>query len=169
MVCTECRGGALGPNQRRRFTPEPREIWTIARTQSSTLRTRVTKRIGKPGLSVFCCSGMKLGRMKVSFLLRLRRFTLWLVFDLLLASGLLAFSAWADTSSHLHHPPVGGCYCGCAMAKTSAGCGKMCDLPKFASRRWAVTCSKPHATANMETPEAQPHLPHPPHAERASN
>jgi len=108
-------------------------------------------------------------RMKVSFLLRLRRLTLWLVFDLVLASGLLTFAAWAVTSSRIHQPSVGGCYCGCAMAKTAAGCGKMCDLPKFASRRWAVTCSKPHATANMETPEARPHLPHPPHAERASN
>ncbi len=141
----------------------------IARSQSSTLRTRVTKRIGKPALSVFYCGEVKLGRMTISFLLRLRRFTLWLVFDLVLASGLLAFAAWADTSSHLQKPAVGSCYCGCAMGKTSAGCGKMCDLPKFASRRWAVTCSKPHATANMETPEAQPRLPHPPHAEHASN
>jgi hypothetical protein len=100
---------------------------------------------------------------------RLRHIILWVIFDLTLALGLLAFAAWADTSSRLHQPAVIGCYCGCAMAKTTAGCAKMCDLPKYATRRWAITCAKPHVTAPTETPNAQPHLPHASHAERASN
>ncbi|MGB9434490.1 MAG: hypothetical protein WBQ89_19765, partial [Candidatus Acidiferrum sp.] len=82
---------------------------------------------------------------------------------------LLAFAAWADTSSKQLQPSVSGCYCGCALSKTSVGCWKVCDLPKFASRRWAVTCSKPRASVPVETPNAQPHLPHPSRAERASN
>jgi len=107
--------------------------------------------------------------MRASSLLRLRRIGLWLVLDLLFAAALLAFTAWADTSAKVHHVPIDGCYCGCAMSKTSGGCGKMCELPKYASRRWAVTCSKPHASVPVETPNAQPRLPHPSRTERASN
>jgi len=107
--------------------------------------------------------------MRALSLLRLRRFVLRLVLDLLVAGGLLAVAAWADTSTRPTPPAMSGCYCHCAMAKTSAGCGKMCDLRKFATRRWAVTCAKPHASLPIESPNAQPHLPHPPHAERASN
>jgi hypothetical protein len=100
---------------------------------------------------------------------RLRRLILWVVFDLLLACAFLGFTAWADTSTALRRPAVAGCYCGCVMSKTSVGCGKMCDLPKYASRRWAVTCAKPHASTPTETPNAQPHLPHYTRSERASN
>jgi len=87
---------------------------------------------------------------------------------LLLAAALLGFAAWADTSAKLHQP-VGGCYCGCAMSKTAAGCSKICDLPKFAARRWAVTCAKPRARAPEETPNAHPHLRYNSRSERASN
>jgi hypothetical protein len=107
--------------------------------------------------------------MQPPTLRRLRRIALWLIFDLSLASALLAFAAWADTSANVHTSATAGCYCGCAMSKTSAGCGKMCDLPKYASRRWAVTCVKPRASAPAETPNAQPHYPHASRAERASN
>jgi len=107
--------------------------------------------------------------MKSSFLQRLRRIGIWVALDVLLASALLAFTAWADTSSRLHQRSVGGCYCGCAMSKAAVGCSKMCDLPRFASRHWAVTCAKPRASAPKENPNAGPHLPHPAHAERASN
>src|ERR1700739_600368 len=100
---------------------------------------------------------------------RLRRIALWIVLDLLVAAGVLALSAWADTSAAIRKVPAGGCYCGCALAKTSAGCGKMCELPKYASRRWAVTCHKPRATAPVETPDARPPFPHPSRSEHASN
>jgi len=100
---------------------------------------------------------------------RLRRIALWLALDLLVAAGLLALSARGDTSLPLRPAATGGCYCCCGLSKTSAGCKKMCELPKYASRWWAVTCSKPHAKVPVETPNAQPHLPHPSRAERASN
>ena len=107
--------------------------------------------------------------MKAPTLLRVRRLALWLVLELLLAIVLLAISAWADSSATMRRVPAGGCYCGCGPSKTSAGCSKMCDLPKYALRRWAVTCAKPHASAPAETPGAGPHLPHHTRAERASN
>jgi hypothetical protein len=107
--------------------------------------------------------------MRLLTLRRFRRLTLWVIFDLTLASGLLAFAAWADTSANRHPFAVGGCYCACSMSNTSAGCAKMCDLPKYAARRWAVTCLKPHASVPAETPNAQPHLPHSSRTERASN
>jgi hypothetical protein len=107
--------------------------------------------------------------MRASSLNRLHRLALWLALDLLLAAALLAFSVWADTSTRVRNVPTGGCYCGCNLSKTSAGCGKMCELPKYASRWWAVTCTKPHAKDPAETPNARPHLPHPSRSERASN
>jgi hypothetical protein len=45
----------------------------------------------------------------------------------------------------------------------------MCELPKYASRWWAVTCAKPRASAHPESPEARPRLAHPARPERASN
>jgi hypothetical protein len=107
--------------------------------------------------------------MSASAFQRFRRVTLWLALDLLVAAGLLALSAWADTSMQVRKDPAGGCYCGCGMSRTSAGCGKMCELPKYASRWWAVSCAKPRPNAPTENPNARPHLPHPPRSERASN
>jgi hypothetical protein len=107
--------------------------------------------------------------MHKRFLIHLPRIGLWVALDLLLATCLLAFAAWADTSTKFQKPSVATCYCGCNMSKTAGGCGKMCDLPKFAARRWAVTCAKPHVTVPVETPNAQPHLPHHSRTERASN
>jgi hypothetical protein len=100
---------------------------------------------------------------------RLYRVAAWLVLDLLLAAGLLVITAWADSSSRVHQSSVDGCYCGCAHSKTAVGCGKMCELPKYASRWWAVTCAKPRASAHPESREARPRLSHPARPERASN
>ncbi|HEY2457785.1 MAG TPA: hypothetical protein VGI13_10820, partial [Candidatus Acidoferrum sp.] len=100
---------------------------------------------------------------------RLRRLAAWVVLDLLLAASLLVISAWADTSGSLRQVQVGGCYCGCAQSKTAAGCTKMCELPKYASRWWAVSCAKPRASAPAGSPEARPRLAHPDRPERASN
>jgi hypothetical protein len=99
---------------------------------------------------------------------RLRRIAFWVALELLFAAALLGFTAWADTSAQLHRIPPCGCLCGCAMSKTAAGCSKMCDSPKYSTRRWAVTCRKQRVTAPVETPDADPRLPHPPRAERAA-
>jgi hypothetical protein len=107
--------------------------------------------------------------MTPSFLRRLRRLAIWATLDLALFAGALALSTSADTSRQLGKTNVAACYCGCAQSKISAGCTKMCELPKYASRWWAVSCSKPRVQSPAETPGAGPHYPHKPRAERASN
>lgn len=98
---------------------------------------------------------------------RLRRWALWLTLEFLLLFSVTAYTVWADSSTRIHSS-VSGCYCGCAHSKTSAGCTKMCELPKYASRWWATTCVKPHATTPRDTGTG-PHMTHPAKAERASN
>jgi hypothetical protein len=100
---------------------------------------------------------------------RLRRIAVWAMLDLALFASALAVSAWADTSGQFRKPQVAGCYCHCAQSKTSASCTKMCELPKYASRWWAVSCGKPRLQAPVENPGAGPHYPRAPRAERASN
>jgi hypothetical protein len=107
--------------------------------------------------------------MSATSLPRFRRIALWLALDLIIASALLAFSAWADSSANLSTVPSPGCYCCCGPSKTAGGCAKMCDLSKNAGHRWTVTCNKPRVKTPAETPGAGPHLPHPSHNERASN
>jgi len=99
----------------------------------------------------------------------LRRIALWFFLELLFAATLLVISAWADSPSSLREPKTPGCYCHCAQSKTSAGCAKMCELPKYASRWWAVTCAKPRYSPPAEAPQAGPRMPHPDRPERASN
>lgn len=125
---------------------------------------------GNPALSVFRRFRMKLVPMRAPSLRRLRRMALCLCLEFALAAGVMVFSVWADNSSRVRQVTVGGCYCGCAQSKTSAGCGKMCELPKYATRWWAVNCKKPRvSTTPAENPGAGPRLPHPARAERASN
>src|SRR6516162_1990705 len=107
--------------------------------------------------------------MRVPFAKRVRRFVAWVLFELMVVAGVTAISVWADTNGRVKKVDAGGCYCGCAQSKTSAGCTKMCELPKYASRWWAVTCTKPRTTAPSESPGAGPRLSHPPRAERAAN
>jgi hypothetical protein len=107
--------------------------------------------------------------MKATTPKRLRRIAIWILLDLCFTAGVLAFSAWADETAAVAHPKMAGCYCGCAHGKTAAGCGKMCDLPKYTGKWWAVSCAKPRASAPTENPGAGPRMPHPAKAERASN
>ena len=100
---------------------------------------------------------------------RLRRLAIWTALDLALFAGALALSTSADTPGTFRQPSAAGCYCKCAQSNTSAGCTKMCELRKYASRWYAVSCAKPHALAPPATPGAGPHYPRAPRAERASN
>jgi len=100
---------------------------------------------------------------------RIQRLAIWVLLDLALFAGALALSTSADTRGQLAKATPAGCYCACAHSKTSAGCAKMCELPKYASRWWAVSCSKPRVQPPVDTPGAGPHYPHKPRAERASN
>jgi len=100
---------------------------------------------------------------------RLRRILIWLSLDFLFAAAFIGFTVWADSSGKIREVPVQCCYCGCNASKTSAGCGKMCELPKYAARRWAVTCAKPRVTTPTENPDAGPRFPRAGRSERASN
>lgn len=107
--------------------------------------------------------------MTSPLLRRFRRLAIWAFLDLALFAGALVLSSSADTRGQLGKPRVEGCYCGCTQSKTSAGCSRMCELPKYASRWWAVSCAKPRVQSPAETPGAGPHYPRKPRAERASN
>ena len=131
--------------------------------------TRVTKLVVTLHYRFFFDSGGHSRDMTSPLLRRLRRLAIWATLDLALFAGALAFSTSADTRGQLGKTNLGGCYCGCAHSKTSAGCAKMCELPKYASRSWAVSCAKPRVKPPAETPGAGPHYAHKPRAERASN
>jgi len=107
--------------------------------------------------------------MNSPLLRRLRRLAVWVTLDLALFAGALALSTSADTPGTFRKSTAGGCYCNCAQSKTGAGCAKMCELPKYASRWWAVSCAKPRVQTPAESPGAGPHYPRAPRAERASN
>ena len=98
----------------------------------------------------------------------IRHIVLWFAF---LTAALLgsALILRADTPGASRSVPTGGCYCKCAQSKTKLGCTKMCEIPKDASRWWATTCAKPRVSAPRDNHGAGPRLPHPDHAERASN
>jgi len=89
---------------------------------------------------------------------------------LFLASSLLlttAFSLLANTPDSLRTVPAGECYCHCSESHARAGCVKMCELKKYASRWWATSCAKPRIKPPADNSGAGPRLPHPDHAEHA--
>ncbi len=78
-----------------------------------------------------------------------------------------SFSLLADTPTLLRHLPAGGCYCQCAESNLRAGCVKMCDSKRYASRWRARTCAKPHLHTPPRNSNAGPRFPHPGRAEHA--
>jgi hypothetical protein len=40
------------------------------------------------------------------------------------------------------------CYCHCAYETGVKHCTKMCELPQFQNRWWAISCRKKNSTAN---------------------
>lgn len=73
----------------------------------------------------------------------------------------------ADTPNAMRTAAVGNCYCHCAEARAHRSCIKMCELPKYASRRWATTCAKPRMKLPVEERDAGPRFEHPGRSERA--
>jgi hypothetical protein len=131
--------------------------------------TQVTKLLATLRYRFFPSFASDSLRMTSPLFRRLRRLAIWATLDLALFTGALALSTSADTRGQFRKTDAGDCYCGCAHSKTSIGCARMCEPPKYASRTWAVTCTKPRVTPPAETPGAGPHYPHKPRAERASN
>jgi hypothetical protein len=94
-----------------------------------------------------------------------------LLWRLLFALGSILVISWsvlADTPlGGLKTQNVDGCYCHCAKTKGLGSCVRMCELPKYASRWWAVTCSKQRGRASRENKGAGPRLKHRDRAEHA--
>jgi hypothetical protein len=93
--------------------------------------------------------------------------TLWQL--LLLGCALLAASLglWADTPGTLRTAPAAGCYCHCSRGKILGTCVKMCELPKYATRWWATSCTKSRLHSKPDNPGAGPRLRHKDRAEHA--
>jgi len=89
---------------------------------------------------------------------------------LFLAGLPLLATTWslvADTPGRLHALAAPGCYCRCAPSRGLGSCVKMCELPRYASRWWAVSCAKPHRRSAGDNPGAGPRLHHRDRAEHA--
>lgn len=90
---------------------------------------------------------------------------LFLAFGLILA---ISRSLLADTRMGLLKTQgLDACYCRCAKTKGMRSCVKMCELPKYASRWWAISCNKQRSHVSHDNPGAGPHLKHREHAQRA--
>ena len=89
--------------------------------------------------------------------------------SLLAGAALMAssISLFADTAARLRAAPSPGCYCRCAPARRLGSCVKICELPKYASRWWAVSCAKPHGRSAGDNHGAGPRLHHRDRAEHA--
>jgi hypothetical protein len=87
----------------------------------------------------------------------------------LLCFTVLAYSlsVLADTPGLLRTVPAGGCYCRCGESHQRRGCVKLCDSKRYASRRRAVKCVKPHMQTPANNSNAGPRFPHPSRAEHA--
>jgi hypothetical protein len=46
------------------------------------------------------------------------------------------------------------CYCHCAYETGMKHCTKMCELPQFQNRWWAISCHKKNSTANESSSPA---------------
>lgn len=93
---------------------------------------------------------------------------LWRLFAAMALIVALSWSLLADTSiGPINKQVSDACYCHCAKTKGLRSCVKMCELPKYASRWWAVSCTKQRGHANRDNPGAGPHLKHRDRAEHA--
>jgi hypothetical protein len=63
--------------------------------------------------------------------------------------GMISAAALADQRPGLQFEPSAPlCYCHCAYEKGVKHCTKMCELPQFQNRWWAISCRKKAPAAN---------------------
>jgi len=69
--------------------------------------------------------------------------------------GTVSAAALASQSSRLV-PETSAllCYCHCAYETGKTHCTKMCELPQFENRWWAITCHKKNSTASESSSPA---------------
>jgi hypothetical protein len=87
-----------------------------------------------------------------------RRKKFSIVFALLSLASIAAVPLLADTRSNLASAaPNFRCYCQCESKGEHHVCPmKMCDLPKYESRWWAVSCHKPAPQSSTKKMQAPP-------------
>ncbi len=78
-----------------------------------------------------------------------------------LITVLLSAMALATASANQRPPQVqrrtsNFCYCQCQMRDNKRECTKMCELPKYEGRWWAVSCHKRQPVAPPKSPESRP-------------
>jgi len=67
--------------------------------------------------------------------------------------GLVSAAALANQPLVLAPDPAAPlCYCHCSYESGAKHCTKMCELPQFESRWWAVSCHKKNPTASESSP-----------------
>jgi hypothetical protein len=67
--------------------------------------------------------------------------------------GTISAAALANQSSALRSDPAAPlCYCHCAYESGAKHCTKMCELPQFQNRWWAISCHKRNSTASDSAP-----------------
>src|ERR1700760_807181 len=79
----------------------------------------------------------------------------------------LSSGAWADGAGGLAHRDR-ACYCHCGMSKSRGRWGRMCEMPKYASRWWATSCAVPKGKIAKDGAKAGPRFARPGRAERAA-
>jgi hypothetical protein len=63
--------------------------------------------------------------------------------------GTISAAALANQSpTPLSGPQTALCYCHCAYESAAKHCTKMCELPQYQGRWWAITCQKKNSTSS---------------------
>jgi len=63
--------------------------------------------------------------------------------------GTVSAAALANQSpTLLSRPATPLCYCQCAYETGAKHCTKMCELPQYQGRWWAISCQKKNSTAS---------------------
>jgi hypothetical protein len=69
--------------------------------------------------------------------------------------GTVSAAALANQSPTLRAGPATPlCYCHCAYEAGAKHCTKMCELPQFQNRWWAISCHKKNSSANQSASPA---------------
>jgi hypothetical protein len=69
--------------------------------------------------------------------------------------GTASFAAMANqVPLLLSGPATPLCYCHCAYESGKTHCTKMCELPQYQNRWWAVSCHKKSSSANESSSPA---------------
>jgi len=83
---------------------------------------------------------------------------LWQALRTAILLGTVSAAALANQAPALTSGPATPlCYCHCAYETGMKHCTKMCELPQYQNRWWAISCHKKNSTATgPSTPASNP-------------